>query len=69
MAKSTAIIGSVTYAMKLKKALDKAGVRTALVKAAQKTRESGCAYGVQYDAKDEMAVAEMLRQLGLSRLN
>ncbi len=68
MAKNVAIIGSVTYSMKLKKALDKMGIRTTLVKTTPRAEGSGCTYGVEYDAKDEMAVAETLRRLGLSRL-
>ena len=67
MAKNTAMIGSVTYAMKLKKALDKIGVGVKLVKATSRTGDHSCTYGVEYDPKNEMAVAETMRELGLTR--
>ena len=67
MAKSVAAIGSVTYAMKAKKALERIGIRASLIKVTPRKEGDGCTYGIEYDAAHEMAVAGVLRTLGISR--
>ena len=66
MAKNHAVIGSVTYALKAKKALERSGIRAFVVKETPRTGKEGCLYAIEYDASREMAVAEILRELGIT---
>ncbi len=63
--KEKIIIGSVTYAIKAKKELEKRGIRARVVKAAQKG-VSGCSYAVEIDQSDRFRVYASLDELGIS---
>ncbi len=58
------IIGSITYAMKAKSALQDIGVRASVRKL--KATGRGCSYGLEFAEGQLLAVASTLRSLGIS---
>ena len=44
---TTLTVGSVTYAIKVRKLLERAGVKSKLVKVDSSKSKSGCTYGIQ----------------------
>lgn len=63
--KEKIVIGSVTYAIKAKKELSQKGVRTRVVKAAQK-ESSGCTYALEIEGSERFRVYAYLDELGIS---
>ena len=66
MAKATITVGSITYALKAKKALERLGIRAGVVKSRSQTGGKGCSYGIEYPIHHEMTVVSELRRLGIS---
>ncbi len=65
MARETMIVGSVTYALKAKKALEKLGIRVRVVKGTPNESSKGCLYGIEYDIRHEMTVIAEMRRLDI----
>ena len=59
------VIGSVTYAIKAKKELERIGIRTRVVKASQR-ESSGCTYALEIDPSDRFRIYTHLDELGIS---
>ena len=66
MARATITVGSLTYALKAKKAIEKLGIRVGIVKGKSHTGDKGCTYGIEYPVQLEMTVISELRRLGIS---
>lgn len=60
----TILIGSITYALKAKTALGEAGVKARLRKLQPKNYD-GCSYGLEIPEGNLLAVAAVLRPLGI----
>ncbi len=45
----TAVLGTLTLAMKAQRALAKQAVKANVVKVSRKSSEKGCIYGIEYD--------------------
>ena len=58
------LIGSITYALKAKTALGEAGVKARLRKL-QPKHYDGCSYGLEIPEGNLLAVAAVLRPLGI----
>ncbi len=58
------IIGSITYAMKAKSALQDIGIRVSMRKL--KATGRGCSYGMEIPSGQLLAVAATLRSLNIS---
>lgn len=61
----TAVIGSMTQAMRARRALTNAAVYANVVKVNAATAKHGCAYGVSYPCSLDGAVREVLRREGI----
>lgn len=66
MAHERMIVGSVTYALKAKKALERLGIRVRVVKGTPTVNAKGCLYGIEYDIRHEMTVISEMRRLGIA---
>ncbi len=63
MKQTTITVGSVTYAIKAKKALLGIGIKSKLIKVDSSERELGCEYGVEFPSVYFLdAVAELKKQ-------
>lgn len=60
-----AVIGSVTQAMRARRALENAGVRAEVVKADSSGTRRGCAYAVSYPCAEERRVRTALQSAGI----
>ena len=58
---TTLTVGSVTYALKAKKALMRIGIRSELIKTEDSQRRSGCAYGIRFNSDLFYSVIDELR--------
>lgn len=47
---TTITVGSVTYAIKVRKILERAGIRSDLIKINASASERGCAYGIKINS-------------------
>ena len=56
-------VGSVTYAIKLKKLLAREGIKTTLVK---KETASGCTHGVELSEGDFLGAVVIMRENGIA---
>ncbi len=61
MKKLTVKVGSVTYAMKAKSALQRYGLRVKIIKTAKPMKNEGCGYSIVVPETD-LNVAEILRR-------
>lgn len=61
----TAVIGSMTQAMRARRVLTAAAVYANVVKVNAASARHGCAYGVSYPCSLEGAVREVLRREGI----
>lgn len=64
MEKSLIIIGSITYAMKGQKLLDKNGIRSIIQKAPQNMDSCGCGHGLRVNG-DGIRAREILVNYGI----
>ena len=69
MAHETIIVGSITYALKAKKALERLGIRVRVVKSSPSESSRGCQYGIEYDIRFEMTVIAEMHRLGIAFLH
>lgn len=61
-----AVIGSVTQAMRARRALENAGIRAEVVKADASRTRRGCAYAISYPAAEERRVRTALQSAGVT---
>ena len=66
MKKITVTVGTVTYAIKLRKLLLRAGIRSKLVKVNNKKTEGGCTHGVELDEIDFYNAVVIMKNNGIS---
>ena len=59
-------VGTVTYAIKLRKLLLREGIRSKLVKVDARENKSGCIHGVEVENKDFYHVISILKSNGIS---
>ena len=62
MNKTTVVVGSVTYAVKLKKMLARAGIKSAVVKLDNSPKNGGCIHGVSFNEVDFYAAVVIMRE-------
>ncbi len=63
MTNQTIIIGSITYAMKARKALSARGIRARLIKSEPNLENRGCAYGIEVPETSLLdTIAELRRK-------
>lgn len=58
-------VGTLTYAMKAKKILSRAGIRSKLVKVDSTKTEKGCTHGLEFKSYDLYSVVVALRESGI----
>ena len=56
----TAVLGSMTIALKSQRILAKAAIRAEVVKVSRSTSKSGCIYGIEFDITQLTAVRTIL---------
>ena len=59
-------VGTVTYAMKARKLLNRNGIRSKLVKLDSSKTANGCTYGIEFPANDLYSAVCVLREAGIS---
>ena len=57
------LIGSISYAIKAKRLLSRAGIAANLIKETDHT--SGCSYGLSFDGRDSFKVSAVLKDAGI----
>ena len=57
----TLTLGSVTYAIKVRKLLMKYKVNSTLIKV-EGTNEKGCAYGIKFNKSDFLSIIRILKE-------
>ncbi len=65
MSDCTAVIGSMTTALKAQKALLRASIRSTVVKLDSSVTRKGCAYGVEFDCVQTSNVQYTLDTAGI----
>ena len=63
---TTITVGSVTYAIKVKKLLERAGIRSRLIKVDASVTENGCTYGINIDSSMLYDAVVILKGNGIS---
>ena len=63
---TTVTVGSVTYAIKVKRILQKMRIWCELVKVESKNAGSGCEYGVSFPSSELYSVVSELKARGIS---
>ena len=61
----TLTVGSVTYAIKVRKLLERAGVKSKLVKVDSSKSKSGCTYGIQLQREHFYDAVNILKNNGI----
>ena len=61
----TLTVGSVTYAIKVRKLLERAGVKSKLVKVDSSKSKSGCTYGIQLQRELFYDAVNILKNNGI----
>lgn len=64
MNKTTITVGGVTYAIKLRKLLSRAGIESELVKVSDKEKQ-GCTHGVKINRTDYFSAIGIMREKGM----
>ena len=64
--KTTITVGSVTYAIKARKLLERMRIHSKLVKIDVSKTSGGCTYGITFDTEDFYSAAMGLRNAGIS---
>ena len=62
MNKTTVIVGSVTYAIKLKKLLRRVGIEATIVKHDNNENNLGCTYGVSIPESDFYSAVVIMKE-------
>ena len=65
MKKTTIILSSVTYSVKLSRLMKRAGIPHRLVKVDNSKTGNGCAHGVEIDDKDFFAAVVIMKENGI----
>lgn len=68
MSDCTAVIGSMTTALKAQKALLRASIRSTVVKLDSSVTHKGCAYGIEFDCLQASNVKYTLSNAGIKVL-
>ena len=63
---TTITVGSVTYAIKVKKLLERAGIRSRLINVDASVTENGCTYGINIDSSMLYDAVVILKGNGIS---
>jgi len=63
---TTFTVGSVTYAIKVKKLLERSGVKSKLIKVDSSKSKSGCTYGIQLESVRFYDAISILKKSGIS---
>ena len=63
---TTLTVGSVTYAIKVRKLLERAGVKAKLVKVDSSKSKSGCTYGIQLSNENFYDAVSILKNNGIN---
>ena len=66
MKKITVTVGTVTYAIKLRRLLLRAGIRSKLVKVNSNKTEGGCTHGVELDEINFYYAVVIMRNNGIN---
>lgn len=66
MKKITLIVGSVSYALKLRKLLKREGISSALVKTDTRDNNPGCSHGVEISEKDFYHAVIIMKENGIN---
>jgi len=61
----TVTVGTVTYAIKLRKLLSRAGIRSRLVKVEGAAGGAGCTHGVEIDRSDFLNTIVIMKENGI----
>jgi hypothetical protein len=56
----TAVLGSMTVALKAQRVLAKSAIRAEVIKVSKSTSKSGCIYGIEFDITQLSAVKAIL---------
>ena len=59
-------VGTITYALKAKKLLSRAGIRSKLVKVESGATQNGCTHGIEISAKDFYHAVLVLKENGIN---
>ena len=62
---TTITVGSVTYAIKVRKLLERRGIRSRLIKVNASATERGCTYGINIDSAEFYATVAILKSSGI----
>ena len=62
---ATITVGSVTYALKVKKSLEREGIRATLVKVDSSKSKNGCTYGIKISNNNFYDAISVLRNYGI----
>ena len=65
MKTTTLTVGSVTYAMKVKKLLERKDIKAKLVKIDAESSINGCSYGVSINSNNFFDTIALLKQNGI----
>ncbi len=63
---TTLTVGSVTYAIKVRKLLERSGVKSKLVKVDSSKSKSGCIYGIQVQTAFFYDTVNILKNNGIN---
>ena len=63
---TTIAVGSVTYAIKVRKLLERSGIKTKLIKVDSSKSKSGCTYGIQVQTPLFYDVVSILKKNGIN---
>ncbi len=66
MNKTIITVSSVTYAMKLKKQLERSGVFSEVIKVDSRRTDKGCTYGVRLDSRYIYDAVNVLKKYGIN---
>ena len=66
MNKTTITVGSVTYAIKARKVLQRMRIHSKLVKTDASRSSGGCTYGIEFNTEDFYNAVMGLRNAGIS---
>lgn len=66
MKKTTVTLDSVTYAIKLRKLLSKAKIKSRLIKVSDGAKMGGCAHGVEFDEEYFYDAVVIMKENGIN---
>ena len=66
MDKTVLVIGSVTYAIKARRVLSRAGIQSKVIKTDVTDKNSSCTHGIEITANDLYSAVVALKNAGIS---